>query len=281
MENLNLQQLEWLFYLLLGVILLIVILLIVYVLRTSRRRTEMARAQLTGTPAQPTKTAPQPHTPEGEPTVALVRAQPGGVLMVEIDGVRYQRLADIEEAEVRRQVLSTALDLIRFTGVMGEEELSPAPLETTANWREDLRQESKDWLERAGTRASGLDLQPPAQGSSEDAEELFLRSLNQTPSSAPSLAPPTLVDAIRRRMRGQQANAEQSLSFVQDIERILQRRIQLLPALAGRDLHVRLASDGTVRFRFEGQDYADLDEVPNLTARQLVRDAIQEWDDIT
>jgi hypothetical protein len=55
----------------------------------------------------------------------------------------------------------------------------------------------------------------------------------------------------------------------------------MIPALAGRDLHVRPGSGGAVLFVFEGREYENLDEVPNLTAQQLIKDAIQEWDETT
>jgi hypothetical protein len=35
-----------------------------------------------------------------------------------------------------------------------------------------------------------------------------------------------------------------------------------------------------VRFVFEGREYEELDDVPNMTAQQLIRDAIQEWEEI-
>jgi hypothetical protein len=70
-------------------------------------------------------------------------------------------------------------------------------------------------------------------------------------------------------------------SFVEDIEAIVQRRIQLIPALAQKQLHVEPGPGGEVRFIFEGREYQRLDDIPNLTARDVVRDSIQEWDETT
>jgi hypothetical protein len=66
---------------------------------------------------------------------------------------------------------------------------------------------------------------------------------------------------------------------VDEIEEIVQRRIHTMPALHGRDLHVRLGAGGSVRFAFEGVEYERLEEIPNMTAQQLVQDAIAEWDE--
>jgi hypothetical protein len=75
------------------------------------------------------------------------------------------------------------------------------------------------------------------------------------------------------------AEPNRSSSFVDDIDAIIQRRVQMIPALVGRDLHVRLGPGDSVRFVFEGREYDGLDRVPNMTAQQLIRDSIQEWED--
>jgi hypothetical protein len=49
----------------------------------------------------------------------------------------------------------------------------------------------------------------------------------------------------------------------------------------GRGLHVRPGSGGEVLFTFEGQEYKKLDDIPNLTARQVIKEAIQEWDELS
>jgi hypothetical protein len=55
----------------------------------------------------------------------------------------------------------------------------------------------------------------------------------------------------------------------------------LVPALVGRGMHVQSGPSGQVIFVFEGQEYENLEDVPNLTARQLIQDAIREWDETT
>jgi hypothetical protein len=61
----------------------------------------------------------------------------------------------------------------------------------------------------------------------------------------------------------------------------VQRKLRTVPALVGRDLHVRPGDGGSVCFAFEGSEYESLEEIPNLTAQQIVRDAIAEWDEKT
>ncbi len=42
---------------------------------------------------------------------------------------------------------------------------------------------------------------------------------------------------------------------------------------------MRADPTGAVRFQFDGQEYQDASDIPNLTARQLIADAIKEWEE--
>jgi hypothetical protein len=99
--------------------------------------------------------------------------------------------------------------------------------------------------------------------------------------TSPSLEKPSIIGAVKQRMAPKQLEPEGIRTFVDDIDDIVRRRVQLVPALLGRDLHVRLGPGDSVRFAFEGKEYEDLDQVPNMTARQLIKDAIQEWEETT
>ena len=92
---------------------------------------------------------------------------------------------------------------------------------------------------------------------------------------------PSVVGALQKRLTPQSPGLEQPHTFVDEIDGIVQRRVQLIPALAGRELQVRSGPGGKVVFGFEGRVYESLDDIPNLTAQQLVKDAIQEWDETT
>ena len=77
----------------------------------------------------------------------------------------------------------------------------------------------------------------------------------------------------------QERDASGLTDKIHDIDAIIQRRVQMIPVMVGRDLHVRLGPGDSVRFVFEGSEYDSLDHVPNMTAQQLIRDSIQEWED--
>ena len=208
--------------------------------------------------------------------MALVRDDWSGRLLVAVEGKRYRTLAEIEDPEIRRRVVQAAMELIQFTGVLGQGAAEPAPLDKTQSWREDLRQGSRSELEQA------LSVTPPSEAVVPDeVEQQFLDLLSDMGHSPTQPEKPSLMGAIQRRYLSPSAGSGASYTFVDEIEAIVQRRVQLIPALQGRGLHVRPGPAGKVLFVFEGREYQSVDEVPNLTARQLVQDAIREWDETT
>jgi membrane protein implicated in regulation of membrane protease activity len=276
MENLELQQMETLFFVLFGLIAVIVVALVVYVVVANRRqRTRMVQAY------EADKLTPRPARRMAGQVLSLVRDEAGGGLQVEIGGVKYRRLADIRDPQIRRQVVGVALELIQFTGVLGQELVPPASLEETPSWREDLRKSSESELEQIRATPTATGLQTPAPPTPEEIEERFLSLLAEMGQASPSLDKPSIVGAIQQRLAPKQVEPERARTFVDDIDDIVQRRAQLIPALVGKDLHVRLGPGDSVRFVFEGRAYEGLDEVPNMTARQLIKDAIQEWEETT
>jgi membrane protein implicated in regulation of membrane protease activity len=271
MENLDLQHLQTLLFVLLGIIFVTLVALVVYVVVANRRE----RAKLAQT-YEEAKLAPRSELQTTGRFLSLVRDVVGGPLQVEIGGAKYRNLADIKDTQLKRQVVNAAMELIQFTGVLGGDVTAPAPIEKTGSWREDLRENSQVELQRIRPALADEEA-PPAP---EEIEQRFLNLLAQMGQAPPPLEKPSIIGAIRRRM-AKVSDVDQHGTFVDDIEAIVQRRIQLIPALAGRDLHVRAGPGGTVRFVFEGQEYESLEQVPNLTARQLIQDAIQEWDETT
>ena len=271
MEALDLQQLEWLFYALLGLVVLIFAVLISYVVIANRRQRDRMTAAY-----EADRLAPRPALKVTGQILSLVRNEHGGPLEVEIGGKTYASLADIEDPRLRRQVVGTALELIQFTGAL-EQETAPELLGEPGSWREDLRESSQEELERIRASASGIGSEPVTAPA--EVEEQFLNLLTEMGQPPSTPEKPSVVNALRQRRLPKLPKEEDSRSFVGEIEAIVQRRIHTAPALHARDLHVRLGARGSVCFVFEGVEYESLDDVPNLTAQQLVRDAIAEWDE--
>ena len=275
MENLDLPQLGGLFFGLVLLIILVLVILVAYVVTASRRR----RAKVEQA-HDSEELAPLPARQVAGQVLALVRDEPGATMQVEVDGIRYRNLIEIEDPWIRRQVVGAALELIRFTGAIGKDVDAPTPLEETHRWREDMREDSQTDLDQIRATPIDRQSQPQPALAPEEVEEQFLSLLTKMGQSAPPFEKPSIAGALQRRRVPKPGGPENSRTFVDDIDDIVQRRVQLIPALIGRDLKVRSGPGGSVRFVFEGKEYQELGDIPNMTAQQLIRDAIQEWEEI-
>lgn len=277
MDTISLQQLEVLVYVFVGLAVLTLGGLVIYVIASVRRRDTEASAAF----YDADNLVVRPSLLVVGQVLALVREEPGAPIRVEIDGVKYDSLAEIEDPGVRRQVVDAALEFIQFTGVVGAMRQELTPLGKTETWREDLRQESKAELELARHTYADESARPEHPPPDPEVEEQFLKELIEAGQVPPSPEPPTLVSSIQHSLKPKAVDTDPSRTFVDDIEDIVQRRIRMVPALVERGLHVRPGPAGKVLFTFEGREYQRVDEIPNLTARELVQDAIREWDETT
>jgi hypothetical protein len=275
MESLSIGELGTLVAVLVSFILLVLAALTIYVLVSSQR-------QRTRTPSQPG--AADKGIPGGdqakEPILSLVREKPNGPLQVEIGGTHYRKLADIEDVDEKRRVVKAAMELIQFTGVLGDTVSNPPSLAQTQSWREDLRTDSQAQLAQIQKAQS---LRGPAAPStaSKEIEKRFLDLLGDLGRESARPFRSDLVNSIQQSLHPKKSEAEGARTFLDEIDEIIQRRLQLLPGLQDRDLHVRPAPDGAVLFFFEGEAYTSVDQVPSFTARQLINDAIREWEETT
>jgi len=272
MDQFSLDQLRTLLFLVIGAIVVLMTALIVYVVLSNRRKT------MPGQETGGDRSSSDRLLSAGMQPLSLVRDTEGGPLKVEIGGVRYRTLADVEDVEIKRQIVISAMELVRFTGVLGQTVQEPVPMDKTYRWREDLRQESHDELKQIrGTAADQPSAAKPAAKAA--IEEQFLSMLAEMgQSSAPEK--PGLVSSLQRRLMPKGIE-ERPRTFVDHIEEILQRRMEMIPAFRDRELHMRADPTGSVRFQFDGQEYQEANDIPNLTARQLIADAIKEWEETT
>ena len=277
MDAFSLDQLRTLLILVIGAIVVLMAALIVYVGLSSRRKVAHSRETGGDEPSSDGSLV------AGTQPLSLVRDTEGGPLKVEIGGVQYRTLADVEDVAIKRQIIISAMELVRFTGVLGRSVQEPVPMDKTYRWREDLRQESQDELKQI--RGAAVDLTPgagpaaaapPAKAA---IEEQFLSMLAEMGQASPA-EKPGLIKSLQQRLTPRGIE-ERPRTFVDQIEEILQRRIQTIPAFHGRELHMRADPTGAVRFQWDGQEYQDANEIPNLTARQLIADAIKEWEETT
>jgi len=273
MDRFSLDQLRVFMYLAVGVIAVLMVALIVYVVWSGRRKT--ARGQTDG---EDTEWA-GPALSTGTRPLSLVRDTESGPLQVEVGSVRYRTLAEVQNVEIKRQIVVAAMELVRFTGVLGRNVQEPVPMDKTYRWREDLRQESQEELKQIRGAAGD---QPAVAGPATKTaiEEQFLSMLAEMGQAPSPPEKPGIVSSIQLALKPKSVE-ERPPTFVDHIEQILQRRMQAIPAFHDRELHVRADPTGAVSFQFDEHEYQSANDIPNLTARQLIADAIKEWEEIT
>ena len=273
MDQFSLDQLKTFMYLVVGVIVVLMAVLIAYVMWSSRRKNARGRR------AEEDIEEAGPALSTGTQPLSLVRDTASGPLQVEIGGVRYRTLAEVQNVEIKRQIVTAAMELVRFTGVLGRNVQEPVPMDKTYHWREDLRQESQEELKQI--RGAAVD-QPAVAGLATKAaiEEQFLSMLAEMGQAQSPPEKPGIVSSIQLALKPKGVE-ERPQTFVDHIEEILQRRIQAIPAFHSRELHMRADPSGAVHFQFDGQEYQSANDIPNLTARQLIADSIKEWEETT
>ena len=267
MEQFSLDQLRTMLILVIGAIVVLMTALILYVVLAGRKKTNRSVDQAQqSAPGLSTSMRP----------LSLVRDTEGGPLQVEVGGVRYRTLAEVQDVESKRQIVIAAMELVRFTGVLGRNVQEPVPIDKTYHWREDLRQESQEELKQI--RGAAPDQVAPTKPEVKSViEEQFLSMLAEMGQASPP-EKPGLISSIQHRLTPKGIE-DRPRTFVDHIEEILQRRMQAIPAFHGRELHMRVDPSGAVHFQFDGQEYQNANDIPNLTARQLIADAIKEWEE--
>jgi hypothetical protein len=196
--------------------------------------------------------------PGAEPVIRLVREPASDRLAVEVMGARYHRLSDIQDDELRRQVMLAAAEMVDFTGVLDEGEPVVLSPDQAIQWREDLRRA----LPRREPDATAEFLDKAARQSEQE-----------------GLAPVTLVGALQRALQGKTPDSAETLSLVEEIDQIVQRRLNVTRGLQGRTLKLRAVDAERIVYEFDGAEYGAVDDIPNHTARLLVQDSIREWEE--
>ncbi len=205
------------------------------------------------------RTRPQPpRAEEGEiappPEIVLRRRGWAGRMEVVIGGRTYRRMKDVDDAATRRALMLAAGDLVAFVEPTAAQpppsQPSPAPAPAEA--------------------PSTGKYYAPAR---ELAQQAFLAQLEAanlaTPPSGGWLA------ALGRGL-GSRTTGGSAGSFVEDIEKIIQRRCKE----QGIDMSVHLRTDGQgiVRVEVDGVLYDSPGDIPEIAVRELIRAAVGEWE---
>jgi hypothetical protein len=190
--------------------------------------------------------------PPGEVLLMQVWQDREGYLVVEVEGQRYRRLFDIQDGKVGRRVLEIIGYLVAFSKghVM---QLLPG-----AN-REDRPAAN------------------PPEDAIEDASQAVIEKWRLQPETS-SRKPRITTDPVpfHRQKKAQERGL--TLNLAEEIDQLVQVRINATPDLLGRRVRVSTAPDGGLRFEVDGVRYARLEEISDAPVQGVIQAAIKDWE---
>lgn len=208
----------------------------------------------------------------------VLRDEISGSLIIEVDGQRYHRLADIRDGRVGRRVLWAIADLLRFA--------EEVPLEAVAKSAPPAKAVAVPSVLPTETVTAAPPPAPapmpstemPSKEVSSKTEDEFLRRLSEEGRAEAKAARPARTGLFRRREAQPSPEPAQDRTFVDDIEDILQKFIKESVVPVDSSAHVHAGSDGMIEIEVGGQNYDSLDDVPDPIVRGLIKAAVEEWE---
>lgn len=192
----------------------------------------------------------------------VLRDLADGSLIVEIDGVRYRSLREIGDPEVGRRFLGNVQALALFARLSKAE---ATPLEETG----------------APSPAS----QPPVPFEPAASDQPYQAAPPQTDySPVPPFQTSSQTASPKQERRGglfrQQAKDEEPTperNMTEEIEALLQYRLERTPEMVHRSIHIRQGATG-VHVEVDGNIYEGVGEVPDSEVRTFIQAVIREWE---
>lgn len=182
-------------------------------------------------------------------------------VLVEVEGRRYERLREIEDAQVGRRVLWAIADLVRFTGGMATNPRA-------------VRSASEGVVREAGSpgAAPGASVARPSP--------LPLLPTAETAPPSPAKLGQAMSAFFQRGFTPASAGstAARPGSFIDQIEAILQEKLLEVDFPPAYEIHVAAGPEQRLQIQVGREFYASIDEVPNLQARALIQAAVDEWE---
>lgn len=160
-----------------------------------------------------------------------------------IQGQRYRHMREIADPQVVRETVEALKAVLAF---------------------------AEDWLPSTSQRST----QPSSAMSTVD-QQTLLQKLHQAPPSS-SITPPGLPGGPTLRTPGRLLDP---LTFVDEIDSLVQQRLSEQPNLAGRFIRLTSGKAGGLRIYVDRQIFDAVSDITDPQVRALIQDAIHEWED--
>ena len=214
----------------------------------------------------------------------VIRDQQTGRVLVEVAGKQYASIREISDAQVGRRVLWAISDLVRFTGGMAT---NPQAMRSVAKEEPARQPEPEPVAAPTAPQAAPVSVSALARpAASEQPQAQPTPPPRPVRATSAPLAPETPRERYSLLGYFRQGFTRESKlepvvstsSFIDEIEAILQARIQQLAAPLPSDVHVLAGGDGALQIEVGLDVYGSPDEVPDPQIRQLIKDAVAEWE---
>jgi hypothetical protein len=223
------------------------------------------RRQQAATPEAPPDDEPADTPRQGE-MMRVLRNPDTGRVMIEVEGRCYEHIREIEDAQVGRRILWAIADLIRFTGGVATNPQAVRSASAAVDWEEGtpapVPGAGRAWSPPSATSPAAMpsagdaDTSPTAN-LSKTMRAFFQRGFSPAPSDPAASAPG---------------------SFVEQIEALLQKRLQALDPPLPHEVHIQSGPQQRLQIQVGREVYGSVDEVANPQVRALIQAAVAEWE---
>jgi hypothetical protein len=100
------------------------------------------------------------------------------------------------------------------------------------------------------------------------------------PESALPPLPASPQRVLERPVTGMPGRTLDPLNLTDNIDRIVQQKLRERPDLAGRRVRLATGRDGELRIYVDSDVFEAVSDITDLTVREIIRDAIREWEGI-
>lgn len=187
----------------------------------------------------------------------VLRVPPLGKLVVEVNGRRYENLAEINDDKVRRVLLAAIGELIDFAGRFDAlVEAGVASPQGATGELPSLEQQQEEFLARLEAEREAV-LQAQSTKSS-------YRAPSREPLDPSGLSEPVPI--------------KQDLSVAEQIDLILQKHLAADAELGKRSIRLVEESVGGIKIEVDGRVYQKPSDIPEPAVQELIKRAVKEWD---
>jgi len=191
----------------------------------------------------------------------VLRVPPMGKLVVEVNGQRYEHLADVTNPSLKQRLLAAVGELIVFADgykTLVDAGVAP-PLMVESGRGGSQEGVSSDMAERRAAFLSSLERERDA-----------LAARTNTISD-----PVNLVSAVAK---DEPVVTTRTAGIVDQIDAILQKYVRAEPKLEGRSIHLEQAPAGGLRIKVDNQVYQRPAEIKEKEIQLVIKMALKEWE---